>query len=179
LDILIGLNEIHKNNIIHCDIKPQNFLLFYEEESENYSSLNESFDINDQCSVSSIDTNTFLKITDFGLAHLIPSGQKKALMKVRCGTFGYCAPEITKDANIDTSIDMWAFGLCLYQMAVAYLPTAIKQYKYGSGPLPYRKADWNTFNFEQIKDLIDSCVQMKPEKRISAREAMQHPWFEI
>ncbi len=180
LDILNGLNEIHKNNIIHCDIKPQNFLIFYDdEEIENKTLINESLDENLQLSVTSLYTNSYLKITDFGLSHFIPSGQDKAYMKYRCGTFGYSAPEITKECFVDQSIDMWAFGLCLYQMAVAYLPTAIKQYRYGSGPLPYRKVDWSTFKFEQLKDLIDNCVQMKPEKRITAREAMLHPWFEL
>ncbi len=74
---------------------------------------------------------------------------------------------------------MWAFGMCLYQMAVAYMPTAIKQYKYGSGPIPFRKVDWTTFHFELIKDLIESCLQIKPEKRITALEALNHPWFDV
>lgn len=73
---------------------------------------------------------------------------------------------------------MWSFGVSLYQMAVAYMPTAIKQYKYGTGPIPFRKIDWNSFNFPLVRDLIESCLQMKPEDRISAADALQHPWFE-
>ncbi len=169
MDILNGLVEIHKNNVIHCDIKPQNFLLFYSE---------------DECeppdkSVSSFDSDGVLKITDFGLSHIIPAGQTKAFMKFRCGTFGYSAPEVGKETYVDQSIDMWAFGLCLYQMAVAYLPTAIKQYRYGSGPLPFRKIDWNCFSFEKLKDLIEACVQIQPEKRMTAKDAINHPWFEL
>jgi serine/threonine protein kinase len=73
---------------------------------------------------------------------------------------------------------MWAFGVSLYQMAVAYMPTAIKQYKYGSGPLPFRKIDWTTFHFEELKNLIESCIQIKAENRITANEAINHEWFE-
>ncbi len=92
LDVLNGLNEIHKNNIIHCDIKPQNFLLFKNEmelTDEEYESDN------DNCSFDSYDPNQYIKITDFGLAHPIPLGSTKTYMKQRCGTYYYTAPEIT------------------------------------------------------------------------------------
>jgi serine/threonine protein kinase len=82
-DVLNGLNEIHRNNVIHCDIKPHNFLLF---NSGDDTDVNHSFD--------SYDESTVLKLTDFGLAHVIPLGSHKTLMKLRCGTFYYTAPEI-------------------------------------------------------------------------------------
>lgn len=47
-------------------------------------------------SMMTYDPNSLLKLTDFGLAHIIPSGRKKAFMKYKCGTFGYSAPEIGK-----------------------------------------------------------------------------------
>jgi serine/threonine protein kinase len=84
LDTLNGLNEIHKNNIIHCDIKPHNLLIFKSDDDEDEP--NASFD--------SFDTNMMLKITDFGLAHIIPMGSNNAYMKQKCGTFNYTAPEI-------------------------------------------------------------------------------------
>jgi serine/threonine protein kinase len=56
-------------------------------EDDNDESLNGSFD--------SFDPSLLLKITDFGLAHIIPLGSEKALMRQRCGTFYYTAPEIS------------------------------------------------------------------------------------
>ncbi len=82
-DILTALKEIHKNNVIHCDIKPQNFMPFRNESSSNM--VDESF-----------TDDYYLKITDFGYAHIIPEGFDKTFMKYPCGTFPYTAPEITK-----------------------------------------------------------------------------------
>ena len=89
MDILNGLSEIHKNNIIHCDIKPHNFLLFKSDEGED-DVMNSSFDL--------FDPHILLKITDFGLAHAIKLGDDRAHMKYKCGTFNYTAPEV-KDVS--------------------------------------------------------------------------------
>lgn len=97
LDILNALNEIHKNNIIHCDIKPQNFLLFESEQRlENDDEEEKSFDSNqgDVSEADSYDPNVILKVTDFGLAHFINRENSKAYMKLRAGTIEYKAPEV-------------------------------------------------------------------------------------
>ena len=48
----------------------------------------------------------------------------KSLMVERCGTGGYIAPEIkSKNTIISPEIDMWAFGIMLYEMCTAYKPT--------------------------------------------------------
>jgi serine/threonine protein kinase len=74
---------------------------------------------------------------------------------------------------------MWAFGVSLYQMAVAYFPTAIKKYKYQDGPIPFRRSDWKTFDFQKLKNLIECCINVDSSKRISAQDAMNHEWFDF
>jgi protein-serine/threonine kinase len=64
-----------------------------------------------------------LKICDFGVSLIMNSTQKKALMNERSGTFGYIAPEIKyEDSLIGPEIDVWAFGVVLYEMCTAYKP---------------------------------------------------------
>jgi len=64
-------------------------------------------------------------------------------------------------------------------MAVAYFPTAIKQYRYGKGPIPFRQQDWKDFDFPKLKNLIESCLMIDPKERITAKDAINHEWFEV
>lgn len=79
---------------------------------------------------------------------------------------------------MDKSIDIWSFGISLYKMAACYFPTAIGGYKYGTGPIPFRKNEWKYFEGKDlIQDLIKQCLYIDPSKRISAEDALNHPWF--
>lgn len=124
-DILTAVKEMHDANIIHADLKLPNLLLHKENDEDI----------------------PIVKVCDFGISQIITPNQfgglRKALMKERSGTCGYIAPEI-RGANqlIGPEVDMWAFGIILYQMCVAYKPTQLKGYKYGTGPIPYNKRDW-------------------------------------
>ncbi len=80
-----------------------------------------------------------VKLCDFGLSHVMDSNYNyKAMMTERCGTGGYIAPEIgSKNTLVGPEIDMWAFGVMLYEMCTAYKPTKLCNYRYG-------KAFWHS-----------------------------------
>lgn len=114
-----------------------------------------------------------VKLCDYGLAHIMrPEYNGKALMVEKCGTSGYIAPEIgQKNTLVGPEIDIWSFGVMLYEMCTAYKPTKLLNYRYGSGPIPFRDRDWRKHN-KYIKDLICKCLEMNPSKRISSLDAL-------
>ncbi|KAJ0553483.1 putative protein kinase RLK-Pelle-SD-2b family [Helianthus annuus] len=91
VDIAHGILYLHEeceNSIIHCDIKPQNILL---------------------------DEYGCAKISDFGLAKLLEHDQTKTSTLIR-GTRGYVAPEWHKRLPITVKVDVYSFGILLFNI---------------------------------------------------------------
>ena len=112
-------------------------------------------------------------------------------MKFPVGSTCYMAPEIKavslyfnsilnnlslQNAYVDEKIDIWALGIVIYKMAVAYKPTQIPGYKTYNAPVPFRKVDWKNRS-QELQDLVAQMLVIDPSNRISAAEALQHPWF--
>lgn len=91
VQLLRGLNYMHKKNIVHRDIKPENILL-----------------------ESSAEDNWNLKITDFGFAKCYDP-QEGGLTE-SLGSPLYMAPEIIKKLPYDSAVDVWACGVLTYIM---------------------------------------------------------------
>ena len=77
-----------KNNVVHRDLKPENLILSYKEND---------YDI---------------RIADYGLATFVSS--KDELLKLRCGSPGYIAPEILGDDGYRISADIYSIGVIMY-----------------------------------------------------------------
>lgn len=92
-----------------------------------------------------------VKICDFGISQIVRpdlhDGHQKALMKVKSGSLGYMAPEIKNDNElVGPEIDMWAFGVLLYEFCTSYKPTQVRKFSYGHGSIPFLQRDWNRFD---------------------------------
>jgi serine/threonine protein kinase len=157
-DTLEGLSYLHSKGIVHGDIKLQNMLVSKTEDDDGAIPI--------------------VKLCDFGLSRILSKDTGKFYMEFQVGSIPYMAPEIQPKSNVDEKIDMWALGVTLYKMAVAYKPTQIAGYKYGNGPVPFRKVDWRKRSHE-LQDLITNLLEVDSNKRISVEEALQHPWFQI
>lgn len=67
-----------------------------------------------------------INLIDFGLCNRVDPEKNNAFMKIKVGTHGYQAPEVLNDSYVTTAIDMWAYGILLYELAVSYKPLFIK-----------------------------------------------------
>eukprot|EP00536_Pseudo-nitzschia_multiseries_P012614 jgi/Psemu1/309256/fgenesh1_kg.492_\ len=152
--MLEAVSYMHDCGIVHRDIKPQNLLL----ESE-------------QC-------NCAIKIGDFGFAKRVYTPKS---LTTRCGTPSYVAPEILKNQPYDESCDMWSVGVVLYVMLVGYTPfesdsqgEMFERIKEGSYVFDYE--DWAHISTE-ARDLIQGCLNVNVDKRLTARQALQSRWI--
>lgn len=143
-------------NIIHRDIKPENVLILNE--ADKTSGI------------------LIAKLLDFGLSKHAGLG---SMAKTFVGTPCYLAPEVEFTAKglggtYGTPADCWGLGAVLYVMLVARFPEFDRSNNTMTLRLP--EALWATKS-ESVKSLIKSLMTYDPEKRMTARKALQHPWL--
>ena len=126
-----------------------------------------------------IKGNFRIKLIDFGIAQIAEAGKFETST---IGTCYYMAPEVIKK-NYDKKCDLWSCGVILYIMLSGKMPFNGDSNKeifdnICKGEYTLNIAPFNTDVSDEAKDLIDKLLQVDPEKRISAEEALQHKWFD-
>ncbi|XP_042192831.1 calcium/calmodulin-dependent protein kinase type II subunit gamma isoform X3 [Callorhinchus milii] len=152
--ILESVNHIHQHDIVHRDLKPENLLLA------------------SKCKSAAV------KLADFGLAIEV-QGEQQAWFGF-AGTPGYLSPEVLRKDPYGKPVDIWACGVILYILLVGYPPfwdedqhKLYQQIKAGAYDFP--SPEWDTVTPE-AKNLINQMLTINPAKRITAPEALKHPW---
>ncbi|CAL8138754.1 unnamed protein product [Orchesella dallaii] len=153
--ILESVNHCHTNGVVHRDLKPENLLL------------------------ASKQKGAAVKLADFGLAIEV-QGEQQAWFGF-AGTPGYLSPEVLKKEPYGKPVDIWACGVILYILLVGYPPfwdedqhRLYAQIK--AGAYDYPSPEWDTVTAE-AKNLINLMLTVNPNKRITAAEALKHPWI--
>uniref|UniRef100_H2UVZ0 calcium/calmodulin-dependent protein kinase n=1 Tax=Takifugu rubripes TaxID=31033 RepID=H2UVZ0_TAKRU len=152
--ILDSVSYAHQHDIVHRDLKPENLLL------------------------ASKCKNAAVKLADFGLAIEV-QGDQQAWFGF-AGTPGYLSPEVLRKEAYGKPVDIWACGVILYILLVGYPPfwdedqhKLYQQIKAGAYDFP--SPEWDTVTPE-AKNLINQMLTINPSKRITAQEALKHPW---
>ncbi|XP_047737933.1 calcium/calmodulin-dependent protein kinase type II delta chain, partial [Hyalella azteca] len=124
-----------------------------------------------------------VKLADFGLAIEV-QGDQQAWFGF-AGTPGYLSPEVLKKEPYGKPVDIWACGVILYILLVGYPPfwdedqhRLYAQIKAGAYDRP--TPSWNICNVSYMNYkilLINSMLTVNPAKRITAAEALKHPWI--
>lgn len=147
--ILSSLRHTHAAGVVHCDVKPQNYLL---------SRANGQFS---------------LQLCDFGLASKVEKGGALPPRGLR-GTSGWYSPEMLAGSSYGQAVDMFGAGLILFRMVGGYEP--FYPPTDFSAPLEFDDSLWCHIS-ESCKGLIRCLLHVDPQKRISASDACAHPWI--
>lgn len=101
-------------------------------------------------------------------------------LRSQCGTPCYIAPEILKREYYGKPVDMWSAGVCLYILLSGYAPFYDEDQrrlfeKIKKGQYCFDEDAWGDISPE-AKHLIAGLLQLDPAKRLTAAEALRHPW---
>ncbi|XP_047436071.1 serine/threonine-protein kinase WNK3 isoform X5 [Mugil cephalus] len=116
-----------------------------------------------------------VKIGDLGLATLMRTSFAKSVI----GTPEFMAPEMYEE-HYDESVDVYAFGMCMLEMATSEYPysecqNAAQIYrKVTSGIKP---ASFDKVNDPEIKEIIEGCIRQNKSQRLSIRDLLNHAFF--
>lgn len=150
-EVLRAINHCHHLGIIHRDLKPENIM---------YSA------------------DGTLKIIDFGLSIKENTIPKEELV----GTAYYIAPEIIREEKYTKACDIWALGILLHILLTGFVPLGgrtfeeVKEEIRVYQGLVFEYERWKGVSSE-AKDLVRKMLDADCCKRITAAEALKHPWF--
>jgi len=147
-----GVKYLHQCGIVHCDIKAENILL---KDGEPI-------------------------LADFGLAEFCKIDEN--YLTEYCGSPGTTAPEVIKNKPYGSKRDIYSLGTLTYFLLSGYRPfdwaenpreerDAVLLNKYS-----YPEESFGNISLE-AKDFIDKCMAIEPNERLSAEEALNHPWL--
>lgn len=156
--LMSALQALHKYNILHLDIKPENILL------------------------SSKEKDAKIVLTDFGLARMV-NGKKNPLQSgtSMAGTVGYIAPEVISSHNYTAAADVFSAGVILFILLVGYPPFQGDSeveilLKIARGDFQFNRDDWAHIS-TPAKELVARMLEVRADERITVDEILNHPWF--
>ena len=158
--VFSGLKYLHENNILHRDLKPENILISKKE-----------IDLLDNMEY------FWIQIIDFGTAKIFQNDKNENSV---VGSPYYIAPEVL-NKNYNEKCDTWSVGVILYMFLVGKPPFNGKDNSEIVNSIMTQNYDENIPKLlsrsEEVKNLIKHLLDKDINKRLSAKEALNHQWF--
>jgi len=163
-DIINAIEALHAAQVCHRDVKPDNFMV----------------------------AGTTLKLADFGLSCFLPPTK---VLHEKCGTPAYMAPELMQlpgnSRGYSLPVDMWAAGVILYMiMNGGRQPFVLPGGQVDTRSLLEGRLDFGNENLlnmsmlgfnarfsDAARQICKGLVEVHSEVRMTAAEALQHPWM--
>uniref|UniRef100_A0A6C0CAX8 Protein kinase domain-containing protein n=1 Tax=viral metagenome TaxID=1070528 RepID=A0A6C0CAX8_9ZZZZ len=178
-----AIQYIKSKGIMHRDIKPMNVLL----SKPNKMALSDTdmgllFMIDSDKNKEAWDKSQQLvvKVADFGLARYYKEDDQ-ILANTICGSPLYMAPETLVNEKYNSRIDLWAYGVILYEMLFGVYPLSAKNMPQLKMQLKQKKID---FHLDQkftpeCFDLLTKLLEKNHESRINWDNFFKHQWFTL
>lgn len=153
--LMTGIAYLHSQGIAHRDLKPENILCEGEDDAMT------------------------IKIADFGLSKAFSGGDT---LKTACGTPDYAAPEVlSMEGSYTMAVDMWSAGVITYVLLCGYPPFYAKEQRelfqqILKADYDFPEEDWEAIS-DNAKDFINSLLKVDAGERMTAEQALQHPWL--
>jgi len=160
---LLGVDYLHTQGIMHCDIKEPNIMIA---KNDNY-------------------VNPQVVLIDYGLSSAFTAGRQGV-----CGTPGYIPPETWQTDIWYVRGDVFSMGIVFFQLMSGQVPSASGGVMGALAPThdddwgraaATQPMPWNLFpnNMPQLGDLLDWMTKRNREERPKALQALKHPWFTV
>uniref|UniRef100_G3TAT4 Myosin light chain kinase, smooth muscle n=1 Tax=Loxodonta africana TaxID=9785 RepID=G3TAT4_LOXAF len=148
-----GVEYIHKQGIVHLDLKPENIMCVNK-------------------------TGTRIKLIDFGLARKL---ENAGSLKVLFGTPEFVAPEVINYEPIGYATDMWSIGVICYILVSGLSPFMGDNDNETLANVTSATWDFDDEAFDEIsddaKDFISNLLKKDMKNRLDCTQCLQHPWL--
>uniref|UniRef100_A0A8C0FC95 Myosin light chain kinase, smooth muscle n=1 Tax=Bubo bubo TaxID=30461 RepID=A0A8C0FC95_BUBBB len=149
-----GVQYIHKQGIVHLDLKPENIMCVNK-------------------------TGTSIKLIDFGLARRL---ENAGSLKVLFGTPEFVAPEVINYEPIGYETDMWSIGVICYILVSGLSPFMGDNDNETLANVTSATWDFDDEAFDEIsddaKDFISNLLKKDMKSRLNCTQCLQHPWLQ-
>ena len=154
--VLKAVSYLHSQDVVHRDVKPENIVFETNEK--------------DSC----------IKLVDFGLARNHYQSSFEPYMTDVVGTPYFLAPEVLRE-KYDKSCDLWSVGVTAFVLLGGYPPFRGRNSRatmelIKRGKFTFHSNHWKYVSKEG-RDFISRLLKVNPKKRMSADEALNHPWI--
>ena len=148
--VALGLAAAHDKGIVHRDLKPENIMIEKGEPPEGGDAL----------------------IMDFGIARTVEHGSTQTAKGSIIGTLEYMAPEQAQGKPLDTRVDLYAFGLILYDTLVGRQRitgdgTAMSEMLARIQAAPPAPRALNPDVPEPLDAIVQKCLHPSPDERFA------------
>jgi len=122
MDVASGLSYLHSRRVIHLDLKSSNILLRWSGGPDE-SNGSDAASTNHGMQEHSVHLNRYqAKVSDVGLARILPDSREYISSLGGAGTWNWCAPEVILSQKCTSAADMWSFGVILWELCTQEIP---------------------------------------------------------